>query len=559
MQNVLIGALALATAAVAQWQYPGCDDVTNTGFKYETLVQRGQASDPALDEPLKMAFDMDASGVVDVYYVERKGKAKVFKGASGTSAVIGTFEVAGATGVREEGLLGVALDPAFKSNRWIYFFYTPSSPSVYRLSRFTLAGPSLDMASEKILMQFPHDKGGCCHNGGAMTFDAYGDLWVSTGGNGSNQGGPINENNVSYSEEDGSSNTADLRGGVLRIHPDDSPMGYSIPKGNFGDWFASKTADPALAAQYRDTALVKPELFIKGSRNPYTMTVDPVRRWVMTGDVGPDNGAQMEEHNLYKTPAFGGWPYFAGKNLAYQGGKNAAAPSNTSKWNKGMKILPPATPSIRSYGTATAITGPIYRYDGDLASKVKLPPHFQRKWFIAEFEQNWIRMVTLDDAGEKILKEEPIFQNRTWSNPIALEQGPDGALYVINYSGYFNATSGTSIVRISYTGDCRPALPKLEAPLPNPISLFRPGQGLRAWRGSGTETSTLGPDRMLRLPAGTAAFELFDLSGKKVWSSNVAQGPEWILVRVPEAVGQGVFHVRLLPHSNASLPGDRHE
>lgn len=540
-------ALCGVTASWAQWKYPGCDDATNASFKYEILAQRNQPSDPGLDEPLKMAFDMDAAGKVDVYYVERKGKAKVFEAATGKSRVIADFDVDGAVGVHEQGLLGIALDPGFKSNRRVYFFYNPVAPLAYRISRFNLAGGMVDMASEKILLQWPHDKGGCCHTGGAMAFDAWDDLWIATGGNGSNRGGPIDENNVSFSEEDAASNTADYRGGILRIHPDDSPRGYSIPEGNFGSFFASRAADPGLATQYRDTALVKPEIFVKGARNPYTMTLDPVRRWAMTGDVGPDNGAQMEEHNLYKAPAFSGWPYFAGQNLAYQGGKSATAPSNISKWNGGLQALPAATAALRSYGTSTAITGPLYRYDGDLNTPGKLPPHFQRKWFIADFKANWIRVVTLAGNGESLLKDEPIFRNYPWSNPIAIEQGPDGALYVINYAGYFNATAQTSLVRISYTGSCRPALPKLEK---------TPGSGLRRYaradRGTGTETHTLGWDRRLRLRPGTVSVEAFAMDGKRAWSGRPDAGKEWIAV--PERLGRGVFQVRM--RNGASAEGD---
>lgn len=534
-------ALALCGPGLAwgQWAHPGCGDVTNASFRYENLVQRGQPSDPGLDEPLKMAFDMDAAGKVDVYYVERKGKAKVFEAATGKARTIAAFDVDGAVGVHEQGLLGIALDPGFKSNRRIYFYYNPKAPLAYRVSRFALGSDGMvDMASEKILMEWPHEKGGCCHTGGAMAFDAYGDLWIATGGNGSNRGGPIDETNAAYSEEDAASNTADYRGGILRIHPDDSPRGYSIPAGNFGAFFAARAGDPATAAQYRDTSLVRPEIYVKGARNPYTLTLDPVRRWALTGDVGPDNGAQMEEHNLYKAPAFSGWPYFAGKNLAYQGGKIASAPSNTSKWNRGITTLPPAAPALRSYGTSSAITGPLYRYDGDLQSAEKLPPHFQRKWFIADFKANWIRVATLSENGESIMKDEPIFQNHSWSNPIAIEQGPDGALYVINYAGYFNATAQTSIVRIAYAGDCRPPLPKLERPEGAPIRAYA-----RSRRGTGTETATVARDRRLSLRPGTRSVSVFTLGGRRVFAGAAPRDRAWM--ELPASVAGGVYRVRM--------------
>ncbi len=74
------------------------------------------------------------------------------------------------------------------------------------------------------------------------------------------------------------------------------------------------------------------------------MALDPVRRWVAWGDVGPDvmSTAVREEVNLRKTPGFEGWPYFVGNNTVFSGNKNPSAPTNTSKWNTGLTTLPPA-------------------------------------------------------------------------------------------------------------------------------------------------------------------------------------------------------------------------
>ncbi|HKP95390.1 MAG TPA: PQQ-dependent sugar dehydrogenase [Fibrobacteria bacterium] len=548
-------ALSLAALATAQWTYPGCPDVTNADFRYEVLAQRGKPSDPTMSEPVKMAFDFH-DGVTDVYYVEMKGNLKMWSATTKTSKVVGHLWVKDSAKGSEEGLLGLALDPKFKENHFVYLFWTPAAPLVppqwefeYRLSRFTLAGDRMDMASEKILFRFPHEPLACCHSGGSMQFDAYGDLWIAIGGNGPKRD-PMTEDFSYSTEEDGASSTADLRGGVVRIHPDDSPRGYSIPKGNFGAYFADKAdkaGKPDLAAQYRDTALVKPEVYVKGMRNAYTMTIDPVRRWITVGDVGPDNHAQMEEHNLFKTPAFAGWPYFAGKNLMFLGNKDPNASTNNSKWNKGMKVLPPATPSIRSYATSTAITGPIYRYDGDLQSPGKFPPHFNRKWFIAEFTQQWVRVVTLDTSGTRIEKDEQIFKDHNFSNPVELQMGPDGSLYVINYAGHFGPSSDTRIERVTYAGPCRPDLPKVEkAPPDSTSSVVRLGGP--AGRALESGTVLIGFDRTLHLAPGggrSGRFELFDMQGHRVHSGEVPAGES--LVSIPASVGRGLFLLRMSP------------
>jgi cytochrome c len=534
--GLILGILGTATAFSATWKYPGCLDVTDADFQYENLVQRRMAPDPSLEEPIKMAFDMGPDGFADVYWVERAGKVKVYRGREKTVSLLGQVGVASAS---EYGLLGIALDPGFRSNRALYLFYTPSSAPVFRLSRFALSGEALALGSEKTLLQYPLDKKVLCHSGGAMAFDAYGDLWLTTGANGCKTS-PVDESSVSGSQEDAASNTADYRGGILRIHPDASAKGYSIPEGNFGGYFAAQAAlqdNPSRAAELLDTARVRPEIYVKGMRNPYTLTLDPVRRWAMVGDVGPDNTGLMDEHDLFKAPGFAGWPYFAGKNLGYAGNKDPAAPVNLSKWNTGIAALPPAIPSLRSSETNCAIAGPLYRYDGASPSLVKLPPHFDRVWFTADFQISRFDAVVLNAAGDQILGEQQIFRNHPFQNPVDFQAGPDGALYVINYAGWFNSTSETSIQRISYHGPCRPASPVPELPVP------LAGPGLRdASRGSPAAWIFFGNGIPgLRFPAGTHV-QAYDLRGRPAWET-VADEAGRI---VPGPLAKGLYHLRII-------------
>src|SRR6185295_3524436 len=142
-------------------------------------------------------------------------------------------------------------------------------------------------------------------SGGSMAFDAYGDLWIGVGSNTGEDGGFLDERDSTQSEEWGASSTHGLRGSVLRIHPDNSAKGYAVPAGNFGEYFAAQTGNN----QYLDTAKVMPEVYAKGTRNPYSLQVDPVRRWLLFGDVGPETISAPEEYNLVLHPAFLGWPY----------------------------------------------------------------------------------------------------------------------------------------------------------------------------------------------------------------------------------------------------------
>src|SRR5256885_14651820 len=69
-----------------------------------------------------------------------------------------------------------------------------------------------------------------------------------------------------------SANTNDLRGKIIRIHPE--PDGaYTIPEGNLFP---------------KGTAKTRPEIYTMGSRNPYRISVDQHTGFLYWGEVGPD-------------------------------------------------------------------------------------------------------------------------------------------------------------------------------------------------------------------------------------------------------------------------------
>ncbi|HEY3238892.1 MAG TPA: PQQ-dependent sugar dehydrogenase, partial [Acidimicrobiia bacterium] len=70
----------------------------------------------------------------------------------------------------ERGLLGVTFDPNFATNRYIYVFYTATTPTVHnRLSRFILNGDVVDPASEHFVFEL-ETLGAVFHNSGAVHF-----------------------------------------------------------------------------------------------------------------------------------------------------------------------------------------------------------------------------------------------------------------------------------------------------------------------------------------------------------------------------------------------------
>ena len=139
--------------AIAQFSHPGCGAISEADFKLDTLIRN--AANPALKEPMKMAFDMDLQGNVDIYFTQRGGLLRKYGVTSKTISDMANFSSYPAFSYNansgSDGLIGVALDPAFKNKAWVYLYI--STTADWRVSRITLAGGLLDMATEKILIK----------------------------------------------------------------------------------------------------------------------------------------------------------------------------------------------------------------------------------------------------------------------------------------------------------------------------------------------------------------------------------------------------------------------
>lgn len=500
--------LALGISQGQTLTYPGCSNPVAAEFPVTEL-----AAGKGLQEPV--GFDLqavrnaagDSVTQINIFFVERLGKLKFFDGATGQVSLAGTIPVAANSafkccgGSDDNGLMGIALDPKFNSNRWLYLWYGPPPPDAQanprlRLSRFTVKPDNtLDMATEKTLLDLLTSKGEHRHAGGPMAFDAHGDLWGTLGQSGNDINYPTANSQWSptdsgLNQEWGPSNTASLRGGIFRIHPDENATakrqdgtgtygpGYSVPAGNFGEywsgqWQGQGKAD--LAAQYKDPAKVLPEVYVKGNRSPFSIGVHPTKGWLAWGEVNPPNSE--DEINLVTHPVFAGMPYFYGKNTVvnYPGNtKDPNAPTNTSPFNSGVTQLPPAMPGTLvgdpNVGNV-AMAGPFYVYDRSLRNRDKLPPHFDNRFFHLSFQSNRMYLNTLDTLAGTVARtdrlENGLFRNLSLRSPLAARIGADGLLYVLNYDGYYNVNR-PAVERIRYTGSCvLPIVPSALAPRPS--------------------------------------------------------------------------------------------
>ncbi|RGA04468.1 PKD domain-containing protein [Microbispora triticiradicis] len=474
---VMLATLALLAPLPMALNVPAANALTIPASDYQQVALATGGGE--LGEAMSLAVLPNRS----VLHTARDGTLRI-------TDVNGTTKVAAKLNVYthdEEGLQGVAVDPNFATNRYVWLYYSPrlSTPSGdapssgsqsqfdqwkghLNLSRFTLkSDDTLDLSSEKVVLEVANDRGMCCHVGGDIDFDAAGNLYLTTGddSNPFESAGysPLDERtdrNPQYDVQRTAANTNDLRGKLLRIKP--QPDGtYTIPSGNLFPPGTAKT---------------RPEIYAMGLRNPFRMSVDKATGVVYLGDYGPDAGSTNSNRGPQGQVEFNridyGWPYCTGSNSTNEtynewnfatnstGAKYncSGGPTNNSFRNTGLTTLPAARPAWIRYGgdagsppefgggSESPMGGPVYRYDPNLNSSVKFPQALDGRFFAGEYGRKWIKAIEVrSDGGYGEISAFP------WSGTQVMDMafGPDGALYVLDYG---TGSNNQALYRVEYIG-----------------------------------------------------------------------------------------------------------
>jgi cytochrome c len=410
----------------------------------------------ALSNPLEIAIAPDKR----IFIVEKvSGKIRIFNPGTKQLSDAGSVEVF--SSAPHTGLLGIALDPGFSTNHFVYVYYAHATEAKHELARFTESAGKLADASKVVLLSVPGVRwDNQHHSAGSLAFGPDGNLYLATGENVDptvSQGyASANEAKRIEDTQATAANTNDLNGKILRIHPEAGGT-YTIPAGNL----------------FPASAKARGEIFAMGMRNPIRIAIDSKTGWVYWGEPGPDAGAESatrgpegrDEINRAKTPGFFGWPpYFVGENLAYvvNGAKqNPERPVNRSPNNTGDSLLPPARPALLSYtdngnaqypafevnGARASIVGGLYRFEPSQASPNRLPPRFDGSLFIMDWSRDWINEVTLGADGE-VSAVKPFLAGARPNGPIDMAFGPDGDMFLLEYDA-------KSLYQVQYTGTCK--------------------------------------------------------------------------------------------------------
>lgn len=230
----------------------GCQSAT----EQPNMVNEKESNDFSLN-PEILVENLDTPWAIDflpddrVIFTERHGKVSILDNEN--ALAVGNIDV---SELSESGLLGIAVDPEFQKNNFVYIYYTTKRGN--RVSRFTL---NEKMEDETILLDnIPNAR---FHDGGRIKFGPDGMLYITTG---------------DATEPSSAQNIDSLAGKILRMKKDGS-----IPEDNpFGNY-----------------------VYSYGHRNPQGLAWDKETGTMFASEHGQ---SRNDEINIVKKGQNYGWP-----------------------------------------------------------------------------------------------------------------------------------------------------------------------------------------------------------------------------------------------------------
>ncbi len=235
----------------------------------------------------------------------------------------------------ERGLLGIAFDPNFQTNHFIYIYYTmPSTPRHNRVSRFTANGDVAATNSELAILDLDNLSSATNHNGGAIHFGPDGKLYVAVGENANGANSQTLSNRL---------------GKMLRINSDGS-----IPSDN---------------PFFNTASGVNRVIWALGLRNPYTFAFQPNTTRLFVNDVGQSTWEEIDDG-------------IAGSNYGWP---DTEGSTSDPRFRSPLFVYGHGNSST----TGCAISGGTF-YN---PPTVQFPSSYLGKYFFADLCSGWIRLL----------------------------------------------------------------------------------------------------------------------------------------------------------------------
>jgi glucose/arabinose dehydrogenase len=317
-----------------------------------------------LSSPVAMAFAPDGR----LFVAQQAGVIRVIS-ASGQLLPTPFVTLSGVRSDEERGLLGIAFDPQFTTNNFIYIFYTPGA--LTRVSRITANGSVAVANSEVVLLEYDNFSGN--HRGGDLHFGPDGKLYIATG----EAGEPTNSQSVTT-----------LNGKILRLNKDGS-----IPADNPTSFRTTDGTTVTPAGVYR-------AIWAIGLRNPFRFAFNPTSGEMRINDVG---GGAFEEVNAGVAGSNYGWPTCEG--------------TCTNGFTRNPIYTHVRGPDPDN---GCAIVGGAFESGG------QFPSTYSGNYFVIDYCRTWVHVIRPDNSVATFPLSIP-------NSSVDLEFGPDGSLYVLGH------------------------------------------------------------------------------------------------------------------------------
>ncbi|MDX1745250.1 MAG: PQQ-dependent sugar dehydrogenase, partial [Halobacteriales archaeon] len=349
-----------------------------------------------LNQPISIRFLPDGRALI----LQKGGTIVIADPAQGWGTAT-YMTITNITSGQEKGLIDIALDPDFATNGYFYLYYSPSTPKKFRIARFEHQENSGGLTSTGALSseflvweeKWPEANAlqNCCHYGAGLDFGPDGTLYLTPG-----------------DKFDGT-NAQDLTtsaGSIIRVNKDGTIPADNPFVGNTNGWDES--------------------IWAYGLRNPFRARWDrtPGEERFFVGEVGGnDQDKSWEDLHLGEAGANYGWPHCEGPfddpDLAVD------FPSCDTTLYTGPIYAYKHTDGSPNGGSITG--GVVYRGNA-------FPNQYYGTYFFGDYALEYIRYLTFDPSNPTVVTGAFDFQPA--AGPIvALEEGPDGALYYIRING----------------------------------------------------------------------------------------------------------------------------
>jgi glucose/arabinose dehydrogenase/putative cell wall-binding protein len=343
-----------------------------------------------LSIPWDVAFLPDGQMLV----TERIGRVRVYAHGSPGAPLVRTIGIPNVWQVGEAGLMGIAVDVDYATNRFVYVCASRrhgTAAAVNEVIRYSIRGDGTWGGARTIVTGM---RAANIHNGCAVEMSRDGRLWVSMG-DASNQSLPQNRNS--------------LNGKILRMNRDG---------GTPGD-------NPVIGG-------TRNIVYSMGHRNPQGIAIRPGTNQVYAIEHGPERD---DEINLLVGGGNYGWPCYTGAGNPFNslsGSCLAASAYRNPLWSSG-------SPTLATSGATFVASSQWADFNGHL--------------FVSTLKESDVRRFSINSAGTSLGGPATLF-NAAWGRIRASVLGPGGQLYLTTSNGSNDKVirvrpAGTSVGRIA--------------------------------------------------------------------------------------------------------------